>query len=146
MTDSLSAEYIVDLLNTEKSDTFRSLFSVEGINDSSLEVQAYTFKSVTKYKTTIYIQVSEKLLEKTTYEKLYKEYVWNQLGEPAVFCLNYKNTKKQNSDIRFISGKRASTAHNTPRGIIAEGEYYLKERDYQPIDIYVASKFNLFRF
>lgn len=137
-TDSLSAEYIVDLLNTEKSDTFRSLFSVEGINDSSLEVQAYTFKSVTKYKTTIYIQVSEKLLEKTTYEKLYKEYVWNQLGEPAVFCLNYKNTKKQNSDIRFISGKRALTAHNTPRGIIAEGEYYLKERDYQPIDIYVA--------
>ncbi len=137
-TDSLSAEYIVDLLNTEKSDSFRCLFSVDGINDTSLEVQAYTFKSVTEYKTTIFIQVSEKLLEKSFVDKLYKEYVWDQLGVPAVFCLNYKTRIKQNADIRFISGKRALTAHNTSRGIIAEGEHYLKERDYQPIDIYVA--------
>ena len=137
-TDSLAAEYIVDLLNTEKTDSFRCLFSVEGINDSSIEVQTYTFKSVTEYKTTIFIQISEKLLEKTSFDKLYREYVWDQLGEPAVFCLNYKNRKKQNADIRFISGKRALAAFNTPRGIVAESEYYLKERDYQPIDIYVA--------
>ncbi|WP_446787115.1 DEAD/DEAH box helicase [Macellibacteroides fermentans] len=137
-TDSLSAEYIVDLLNTEKSGTFRCLYSVEGINNSSIEVQAYTFKSVTKYKTTIFIQVPEKLLEKTAFDKLYKEYVWDQLGEPAVFCLNYKNRKKQNADVRFISGRKTLIAHNTPRGIIAESEYSLKNRDYQPIDIYVA--------
>ncbi|NLE24356.1 MAG: AAA family ATPase, partial [Clostridiaceae bacterium] len=137
-TDSLSAEYIVGLLNTEKSGTFRCLFSVEGINNSSIEVQAYTFKSVTKYKTTIFIQVPEKLLEKTAFDKLYKEYVWDQLGEPAVFCLNYKNRKKQNADVRFISGRKTLIAHNTPRGIIAESEYPLKNRDYQPIDIYVA--------
>lgn len=137
-TDSLTAEYIVDLLGTEKADSFRCLFSVDGINETSLEIQAYTFKSVTEYKTTIFIQVSEKLLEKTSFEKLYKDYVWDQLGEPALFCLNFKRKKKDNADVRFISGKRALTAHNTPRGIIAEGEYYLKERDYQPIDIYVA--------
>lgn len=137
-TDSLTAEYIADLLSTEKTDSFRCLFSVEGVNNKSLEVQTYTFKSVTEYKTTIFIQVADKLLEKTSLEKLSKEYIWTQLGEPAVFCLNFKAKKKQNADVRFISGKRAITAHNTPRGIIAESEYYLKERDYQPIDVYVA--------
>lgn len=137
-TDSSTAEYITDLLNTEKTASFRCLFSVEGINEKSLEVQSYTFNSVTEYKTTIFIQVSDGLLEKTTLEKLSKEYVWTQHGEPAVFCLNFKTKKKQTADVRFISGKRAITAHNTPRGIIAESEYYLKERDYQPIDVYFA--------
>lgn len=137
-TDTNTAQYILDLLATEKVDIFRCLFSIEGINNSSIEVQAYTFKSVVEYKTPIFIQVCNKLLEKTTPEKLYKEYVWEQLGQPALFCLNYKNRKKQKADIRFVSGKRYLLAHNTPRGIIAESESYLKDREYLPIDIYIS--------
>lgn len=136
--DIRTAQYILDLFDSERNDAFRCMFAIEGVNDTSLEIQAYTFRSVTEYKTSIYIQVSEKLLEKTNLEKLYKEYVWDQLGEPALFCLNYKNRKKQKADVRFVSGKRYLIAHNTPRGIIAESESYLKERYEVPIDVYVA--------
>lgn len=137
-TGAESARYIVDLLSTEKADSFRCLFSVDGIQDSSIEVQAYTFKSLVEYKTAIIIQVSDKLWEKTSPEKLYKEYVWEQLGMPALFSLNYKNRKKQKADVRFVSGKRFLLAHNTPRGVVAESENYLRDRDYLPIDIYLA--------
>lgn len=137
-TDSRTAQYILDLFDSERNDSFRCMFAIEVVNDTSLEIQAYTFRSVTEYKTSIYIQVSEKLLEKTNLEKLYKEYVWDQLGEPALFCLNYKNKKKQNADVRLVSGKRYLIAHNTPRGIVAESESYLKERYEVPVDVYVA--------
>lgn len=136
--DGRTAQYILDLLDSERNNPFRCMFAIEGVNDTSLEIQAYTFRSVTEYKTLIYIQVSEKLLEKTNLEKLYKEYVWDQLGEPALFCLNYKNKKKQNADVRFVSGKRYLIAHNTPRGIIAESESFLKDRYEVPVDVYVA--------
>jgi len=89
--DKAASDYLADLFETEKVDSFRCVFSIDGINDSSLEIQAYTFRSVVEYKTPIFIQVSDKLLEKTSPEKLYQEYVWNELGEPALFCLNYKN-------------------------------------------------------
>lgn len=136
--DSRTAQYLLDLFDCERNDAFRCMFAIEGANDTSLEIQAYTFRSVTEYKTSIYIQVSEKLLEKTNLDKLYKEYVWDQLGVPALFCLNYKNKKKQNADIRFVSGKRYLIAHNTPRGIVAESEGYLKERYEVPVDVYLA--------
>ena len=86
--DKAAADYLADLFETEKVDSFRCIFSIDGIYESSLEIQAYTFKSVVEYKTPIFIQISDKLLEKTTPEKLYQEYVWTELGEPALFCLN----------------------------------------------------------
>ena len=100
--DDTAAQYLHELFNTENSDPFRCMFSVEGVNRGSIEVQAYTFKSVVEYKTTIFIQVTDELLKKTTLENLYQEYVWAQLGEPALFCLNYKNRKKQTADVRFL--------------------------------------------
>ena len=78
-------------------------------------------------------------MEKTNTTKLYNEYVWEELGVPALFSLNYKDRKKQKSDIRFLSGKRFLWAHNTPRGIIAENESYIKNASYiVPIDVYFA--------
>ena len=136
-TDSSSSQYIKDLLDTEKSGSSRCLFSIEGINEDSVEVQAYIFNSIKTFKTTVSIIISEKL-EKTTPDTLRKEYTWDQLGEPAVFCLNYKSRKKQNADLRFLSGKRYLIAHNTVRGIIAESENYLRDKDYLPIDVIVA--------
>lgn len=137
--DYESSLYIVDLLDLEKSNENRCVFSVEGVNDDSIEVQAYTFRSLTEYQTEICIQVPAKLLEKTNTTKLYNEYVWEELGVPALFSLNYKDRKKQKSDIRFLSGKRFLWAHNTPRGIIAENESYIKNASYiVPIDVYFA--------
>ena len=132
------SDYLMDLFETEKVDSFRCVFSIDGIYESSLEIQAYTFKSVVEYKTPIFIQVSEKLLGRTTLEKLYKEYVWTELGEPALFCLNYKSRKKQAADLRFLSGKRFLKSDNTPRGIVATSENYLKDRYTVPVDIYIA--------
>ena len=137
-TDSRTAEYVSDLLETERLGVNKHIFSVESSEGAALEVQAYTFKSVVEYKTPIYIQIADEFLKSVTPDKLYQEYVWEQLGEPALFCLNYKNKKKQASDVRFLSGKRYLKAGNTPRGIIAESENYLKDRDALPIDIYIA--------
>ena len=136
--DSLTADYLREVNEIEKAGSYRFLYAVDRVNDESIEVQAYSFNSVTAYKTPIFIQVPDSLLEKTTIEKLYRQYVWDELGEPALFCLNYKSKKKQNADLRFLSGKRFLLAHNTPRGIIAVGENYLKNGYDVPVDIFVA--------
>lgn len=137
-TDSHSAGYLRDLFDGEKSDSFKCLFSIEGVGNSYIEVQAYTFRTVTEYKTPIFIQVPANVLKKTTLEKLQNEYIWGQLGEPAIFSLNYKNKKKQRDNVRFVSGKHYLYAVNTPRGIVVEGESYLKDRYEVPVDIYLA--------
>ena len=136
--DSLTAEYLREVNEIEKAGSYRYLYAIDRVNDDSVEVQTYSFNSVTAYKTPIFIQVPDALLEKTTIEKLYKQYVWDELGEPALFCLNYKSKKKQNADLRFLSGKRFLFAHNTPRGIIAVRENYLKNGYDVPVDVFVA--------
>lgn len=135
-----TSTYILQLLDYERSSLRRCIFVVDEIYDSFIEVQTYSFESIIEYKTPIFIQVSEKLVEeKKTPEYFYKDYVWDQLGIPAVFCCNYKNRKKQNADIRFLSGKKYLLANNTPQGIIAKSEYYFKDRDFDlPIDMYLA--------
>ena len=133
-----TADYLLDLFEGEHEDVYRCMFLIDGVEKDCIEVQAYTFQSVTEYKTPIDIIVSDQLLENTTIEKLRQDYVWNQLGMPALFCLNYKNKKKQNANIRFIGGKRYLIAQNTARGIIAEGIAYLKDKYDVPIDIFVA--------
>ena len=137
-TDPHTAAYLRDLFDGESSDAFKCLFSIEGVANSYIEVQAYTFRTVTEYKTPIFIQVPSTVLNRTTLEKLQNEYIWNQLGEPAIFSLNYKNKKKQRDNVRFVSGKHYLYAQNTPRGIVAEGESYLKDRYEVPVDIYLA--------
>jgi len=133
-----TADYLADLFEGEHEDAYRCMFLVVGLEVGSLEVQTYTFRSVTEYKTPISIIVSDKLLEEYSVEKLSQEYVWNQLGMPALFCLNYKDKKKQRANLRFIGGKRYLIAQNTARGILAESVAYLKERYDVPVDIFVA--------
>lgn len=133
-----TADYLADLFAGEKEDAFKCMFLVDGVDADSIDVQTYTFQSVTEYKTPIHIIVSDELLETTSLEKLQQDYVWTQLGMPALFCLNYKNKKKQNASIRFIGGKRYLIAQNTARGIIAESVAYLKDKYDVPVDIFVA--------
>ncbi|MGN0441542.1 MAG: DEAD/DEAH box helicase [Acutalibacteraceae bacterium] len=137
-----TADYLLDLFKGEHEDAYRCMFLVDGVEDTSVEVQTYTFQSVTEYKSAINIIVSDELLERHKPEELYREYVWDQLGEPALFCLNYKNKKKQNANIRFIGGKRYLIAQNTARGIVADGVAYLKDKYDVPVDIFVAPEIN----
>lgn len=133
-----TADYLLDLFEGEHENAYRCMFLIVGVEVEYIEVQAYTFQSVTEYKTPIDIIVSDKLLENCTAEKLKQDYVWNQLGMPALFCLNYKNKKKQNANIRFIGSKRYLIAQNTARGIIADSVAYLKDKYDVPVDIFVA--------
>ena len=133
-----TGKYLADLFEGEHEHAYKCMFLIVDVVDGSLEVQTYTFRSVTEYKTPISIIVSDKLLEKHAVEKLSKEFIWNQLGMPALFCLNYKDKKKQRANLRFISGKRYLVAQNTARGIFAESVLYLKERYDVPVDIFVA--------
>ena len=137
-----TADYLLDMFEGEHSDAYRCMFLIDGVNNDSIEIQTYTFQSVTEYKSAITIIVTDKLLEQTTIEKLKHDYVWNQLGMPALFCLNYKNKKKQNANIRFIGGKRFLIAQNTVRGIIADSVGYLKDKYDVPVDIFVAPEIN----
>lgn len=131
-------DYLADLFAGEHEEAYRCMFLIMGVETGSLEVQTYTFRSVTEYKTPISIIVTDKLLGDYSIEKLSKEYIWNQLGMPALFCLNYKDKKKQRANLRLIGGKRFLIAQNTARGILAESVNYLKEKYDVPVDIFVA--------
>lgn len=137
-TVSATSDYLRDLFDSEVNDIFKNIFLIEGVDSDFIDVQAYNFRTMTSYKTPIIIQVPEKVLEKTTLDRLYNEYVWTQLGQPALFSLNYTSRKKQNADVRFVSGKRYLAANNTPRGIIARSEIWIKEKYDLPVDVYIA--------
>ena len=133
-----TANYLKDLSEGQQENAFKCMFLITDIEKACIEVQTYTFQSVTEYKTPINIMVSNELLESISMEKLQQDYVWTQLGAPALFCLNYKNKKKQNANIRFIGGKRYLIAQNTAQGIIADSVAYLKDKYDVPVDIFVA--------
>lgn len=133
-----NAEYLLELFAYEHEDVFRCLFLITGVEERCIEVQSYTFRSVTKYETPITIVVPDELLQSVNAEKLQKDYVWNQLGQPALFCLNYRNKKKQNANVRFIGGKRCLIAQSTASGIVAEKIDYIRDKYDLPVDVYVA--------
>lgn len=137
-----TADHLFDLFEGEYHNVHKCMFLVDGVGQDNLVVQTYAFQSVTEYKSAIIIIVSDQLLEKkkTTIEKLRQEFVWNQLGMPALFSLNYKNRKKQKDNVRFIGGKRVLVAQNSARGIFADGIDYLRDKDGIPVDLYVASE------
>ncbi len=139
-----NAEYLRELWESEQEGIFRCLFLISGVEGRFLEVQPYTFQSVTEFATPITIVVPDDWLIPEGQGKLKQDYVWNQLGMPALFCLHYKNKKKDNANVRFIGGKRCLVARYTDRGIVAEKIAYVRdkyERDRYdlPVDVYVAT-------
>lgn len=135
-----TAGYILDLLNGEECQAFRCMFVVEGRENDDLEVQAYTFQSITEYKTPIEIIVADELLGKGkgSVERLNKQFVWNKLGSPALFCMNYKSGKKRSEGIRFVGGGSYLIAERTEQGILARRTAYLRDKYDVPIDVFVA--------
>lgn len=108
-----TADYLLDLFEGEHEDAYRCMFLIYAVEDICIEVQTYTFQSVTEYKTSINIIVPDKLQEAYSIERLQQDYIWDQLGMPALFCLNYKNKKRQSANVRFIGGKRYLIAQNS---------------------------------
>lgn len=134
-------EYLHDLLAGERDENaYKCMFLIDGVGADYIEVQTYTFRSVTEYKTPIHIIVSDELVENRGLERLQQDYIWTRLGEPALFCLNYKSKKYQRESVRFICGRRCLIAQNTKNGIIAEKEAFLKAQYNAPVDIYVAQE------
>ena len=134
----LTAEYLHELARGEECLAFRCLFSLNGVEDDVLVVQAYTFQSITEYKTPIEIAVTEELASQLPIDKISHSYIWGQLGNPALLCMNYKTAKRRSEGLRFIDGKRYLIADRTSRGIVATGTHYLRSKYDVPIDIFVA--------
>ena len=146
-TDLFTAEKktacdINELLEIEKNNGYKNLFVVEDVNSKNnefyIEIQSYTFASMTDYKTPITIQVPEKFKEKNDAKRLYEMFVYNGIGMPAIFVLQYKDKKK--TDIRLIAGNRFLNIKNTPRGFIIEKIDSRRDRTLLPIYIYLAPK------
>ena len=149
-----SSDYILELLERENEGVLKCLFIIEGIGEKYLMISAYTFNSITEYKTPIYIQVPSEVLKKVyiknekeyTEEELKRErlnklktvYTCTQFGEPAIFSACYRDRKKDKNQVRFVSGRNYLFADNTPRGIFVKGEYLAKDRGEMPVDIYIA--------
>jgi superfamily I DNA and/or RNA helicase len=131
---------INELLEIENNHGYRNLFVVEDMypvnNEYCIEVQGYTFASITDYTTPITIQVPENFKYDTNI--LYDMFVYNGIGMPAIFALRYKNKKK--TDIRLIAGNKFLNIKNTSRGFIIEKIDSRRDRTILPIDIYLAPK------
>ncbi|MDR0453606.1 MAG: AAA family ATPase [Deferribacteraceae bacterium] len=139
-TDIHTARYVDDLLQSEEQNIIKCLFIIEGVNSDSIEIQAYSFRSLTEYKTDIVIKVSQKVLERNTVEKLKEMFVWDGLGKPTIFLLSYKDTVKNKANIRLLSDKCFLYAQNTVRGLIASkvDVDYARDRANLPVDVYIA--------
>lgn len=137
-TDPTTSEYIAGVLDNQSRGNGRYIFQVEETEKESVLIQTYEFSSIIEYKTPIIVQLSEKLLEKTSVEKLEQFYTWEGLGTPAIFSANYKARKQQQTQIRFISKRNYLIADNTAAGIIAQKMSLIKQRFETPIDLYLA--------
>jgi len=137
-----TARDINELLEIESNHGYRNLFVVEGVcqinNESYIEIQSYTFASITSYETPITIQAPQIISEKNDVDKLYNIFVYNGIGMPAIFALRYKDKKK--TDVRLIAGNKFLNIKNTPRGFIIEKIDSRRDRTLLPIDIYLAPK------
>jgi Cdc6-like AAA superfamily ATPase len=140
--DKKTAQEINELLKIENSHGYKNLFVVEDVypinGEFFIEIQSYTFASITSYETPITIQVPEKIKEKNDINKLNDMFIYNGIGMPAIFALRYKDKKK--TDVRLMAGNRFLNIKNTPRGFIIEKIDSRRDRTPLPIDIYLAPK------
>lgn len=116
--DMATAEYLHDLLVGPEQGGLHSFFELEKVESHWIEVQTYGFESLTEYQTDIILQIPRELAERYPEARLKDLFVWNGLGKDAVFCLNYKNARKNQSEVRFLSKTGQLHANNTERGLI----------------------------
>lgn len=134
-TDSFTSQYLLDCIQSEKSGIQRFFFVIERVYEDSLEVQAYSFSTITKYNTAIEIQVNEELVDRI--QEFEREYVWNGYGEFSIFVVNNKTNKKQSADIAIVSGRSLLFAKKIGQSFVADKEVFRKDR-ILPIEFVIA--------
>lgn len=135
--DQAASEYLWELFAEEHDyeDAPKYIFLIDGTESKGIVVQPYVFRKINEKKTPITINVSGKILERYPEDQLYRYYVCDQLGYPAlILSLNDKNKQNPKSDIRIIGGRSCMLAHAEAEGrmIIADrivpngrNKYYL---------------------
>lgn len=114
-----TSAYIIDLLNTEKQGIFSTLFVVDDVEEGHIGVQTYLFDSMVVYAIPTTLLIPEELEKKVSIEKLKADFTWSGLGQPAIFCLNYQNSRKNEMKIRILGrDRRYLQAQKTNRGIV----------------------------
>ena len=141
-TDSFTSQYLLECIQSEKSGTQRFFFVIENVYKNSLEVQSYSFSTITEYRTSIEIQVNEELIDKI--QGFENKYVWKGYGEPSIFVLNNKTNKKQSAEIAFVSGRSLLFAKNIGQTFVAYKERELKNRAL-PIEFVIAPEIKFVR-
>ncbi|MFP3041061.1 AAA domain-containing protein [Treponema primitia] len=140
IVDKPTADNIKENIELEKNGSQWNFFvaeeTIHGQKADHILVQIYTFASKTEYTTPIIINISEGILEKTSIDEIKNKFVFNDIGEPAIFALRYKDNKK--TDIRLISEKQFLHIKNTPRGLIATNLRHDRDKTNMPIDVYFA--------
>lgn len=101
--DASTADYLHDLLMGPDQGGLHSFFELENVEARWVEVQAYGFESLTDYQTDVILQIPRELAEHYTEQRLREMFVWTGLGKDAVFCLNYKNARRNQAEVRFLS-------------------------------------------
>ena len=141
-----TAVFLADLLSTEKQGIFRTLFAVEDVDDKQISVQTYLFDSIVEYATSFVFLIPEELEKSWSADRLRSEFVWSGLGQPSVFCLNYRNSRKNQQSIRILGNGKYLQAQLTGRGIVVTSKKpeYLKRDSTNnlTVNIYQASGFD----
>ena len=102
-TDAFTSQYLLECIQSEKAKIQRFFFVIEKVYEDCLEVQPYSFSTITEYSTAIEIQVNEDLADRI--QEFESKYVWKGYGEPSIFVLNNKTTKKQSAEIAIVAGR-----------------------------------------
>ncbi len=142
--DPATADYLSDLLLGSDQGGLHSFFELENVESHWIEVQSYGFESLTNYQTDIILQIPRELAEHFSEQRLREMFIWTDLGKDAVFCLNYPNARKNQTEIRFLSKTAQLHANNTERGIIVTSKFPspLRQDVYSglPVNMYLAPK------
>lgn len=140
--DASTADYLHDLLIGADQGGLHSFFELENVEARWIEVQAYGFESLTDYQTDIILQIPRELAEQFPEQRLRELFVWTGLGKDAVFCLNYKNAKRNEAEVRFLSRRAQIHANITERGIIvtSKSPIALRQDAYSglPVNMFLA--------
>lgn len=140
--DASTADYLHDLLMGPDQGGLHSFFELENVEARWVEVQAYGFESLTDYQTDVILQIPRELAEHYTEQRLREMFVWTGLGKDAVFCLNYKNARRNQAEVRFLSRSAQIHANSTDRGIIvtSKSPSALRQDAYSglPVNMFLA--------
>lgn len=154
-----TADYLLKLFDSKKHEAYYPVFLIDEIkkNENELVVQTFIFSHMKKYNTAINVIVSNKMLKRLLniesdlnpdsvserklinqqLQKLKNDYVWEELGQLAIFYLNNNKRGDRKSDLCLLGNKKYLNCQNNQIGLFAENEIYKTNNGYG-VDIAIA--------